>query len=207
MCASVSSLICGSRSTCCLQMNNVVPYDRDSFSVSHFTLHSTKRSSAAPACKIPCPLLLCSNTRQRKWPFCVLVWWIHHWLLSDGVLDEWDHLSVRHDRLRQRCDSLGNLSLRGYVIAASWHGLEFAERCIIDLQTSNVLQTGRNFLGQLWGKFFQPPLWVCTTVTLPLQNKGAGYERWEIQSGLGICWQNWKLREELEKQRVWGLFI
>lgn len=77
-----------------LRMSKLTPYDRDSSPVSHFTLCSTKRSSSAPACKIPCPLLPCSNTRQWKWPFCILVWRIHHWLLSDRVLDERDHLSV-----------------------------------------------------------------------------------------------------------------
>lgn len=94
ICALVSSFFWGSQNTSSRRTNELALCDRDFPTVSHFTLHSTKRSSAAPAWKIPCPLLPCFNSRQWKWPFCILVWRIHHWLLSDRVLDEWDHLSV-----------------------------------------------------------------------------------------------------------------
>lgn len=173
---------------------------RDPSPVSHFTWCSTKRLSAAPACKSPCPLLPCSNTGRRKWPFRILVWGIHHWLLSDRVLDEWDHLSVAV------WQSLGSaVTIWGFClflnISLLHHGmtLVFAERCIIiNLQTSNVHKTGRNFLGRLWGEFFQPFLWGCMAVMFfPLQNKGAGYWRWDA-SALGFYWQIRKLWEWLK---------
>lgn len=173
---------------------------RDPCPVSHFTWPSTERSSAAPACKSPCPLLPCSNTGQRKWPFRILVWRIHHWLLSDRVLDEWDHLSVAV------WQSFGGaVPIWGFCLCLNTsllhHGvtLVFAERCIINLQTSNIHKTGRNFSGQLRGEFFQPLLWGCMVVMFPLQNKGAGYWRWDA-SALGFYWQIRKLWEWLKSQ-------
>lgn len=112
--------------------------------------------------------------------------------------------------LRQHCDNLGR-SVREYTITASWHDLVFAKRLIINLWTSNVHQTGRNFLGQLQAEFSQLILWECTRVMLPLQNKGDSCRRWDA-SALGIYWQLWKLYEGLENWRAhffsqWGFCL
>lgn len=108
--------------------------------------------------------------------------------------------------LRQCCDNLEVLSVLEYITAASWHDFGVCRECIIiNLQTSNVHKTGRNFSGQLWGEFFQPLLWGCVAVVLfPLQNKGTAYWRWDALA-LGFYWQIRKLWEWLKNQK--GFFF
>lgn len=174
---------------------------RDASPVSHLTWCSTKRSSAAPGCKSPCPLLPCRNTGQSKWPFCILVWGIHHWLLSGRVLDEWDHLSVAV------WQSLGGaVTIWGFCLCLNTSLLHrgmtlvFEERrIIINLQTSNIHKTGRNFSGQLWefSSLSCGDVWLwcslCRTKELAIQ--GEMHQPWGFTGRSGNFGNDWRIRE------------